>query len=119
MSQPTRYKFSRISQSFNRVKQKPRIDLKQAFQKSHRVPQSRTHFRNASRDQLKPKHAKPSLTLTPSGARSVRAASRRSVAERKINPRKLPNTRAMRTRPVREQFRAAGRRNGKSSGRGR
>ncbi len=110
--------FPRISRVFATKAQRLPISLKKAFEKSHRVPKVRSNFTKAVVDRLKQTFSKPSLMLTPIGARAVRGAARRSVAQKNIDIRKLPDTRPFRERPVRKQFeRSAGNRIKASKGR--
>ena len=120
MSDHTRYKFTPLFRIFTAKAKRPPVNLREAFKKAHHLPKVRPHFSKVVADRLKQTFSKPSLTLTPSGARSVRGAARVSVALKNIDVRKLPDTRPFRQRPVRQQFKhTAGRRDDTSNGRGR
>lgn len=115
MSSRKRRTLASLSRLFASKGDPPRINLRDAFKKSHHVPKVRANFIRVVTDGLKPTFSKSSLTLTPLGSRAVRGAARMSVAQKNIDIRKLPDTRPIRQRPVREQFKHTARERGNAS----
>ena len=67
-------------------------------------PTTSERFDKASEDKLKVEPSEPALTLTPDGTSNQKGGKRQTVAEKKIDASKLPDTRPMKEQPRKKQF---------------
>ena len=61
-------------------------------------------FEKSSEDTMKVEPSEPALTLTPDGTSNKKGGKRQTVAEKKIDASKLPDTRPMKEQPRKKQF---------------
>lgn len=67
-------------------------------------PTTSDTFEKVSEDKLKVEPSEPALTLTPDGTSNQKGGKRQTVAEKKIDASKLPDTRPMKEQPRKKQF---------------